>query len=352
LVLHGLRGVGKTVLLNRMAQDAEQRGIACVRIESPEVRSLPAALIPALRSMLIRLDRIERLRDGARRAMAVLASFTASMKLRYADIEVSIDVKPETGNADSGDLEVDLSDLFTSLGSIAREGETAVALFIDELQYTAEPELGALIAAFHHAAQRQLPIAMIAAGLPQILGQAGRAKSYVERLFEFALIDRLTDEAATQALCEPALRARVAFEADAVGEVLRQTKGYPYFLQEWGKHAWNLAVMSPIRRADAVAATSAALSELDGGFFRVRLDRVTPKEKGYLRAMAELGVGPHRSGDIASCLGRAVEAVAPIRSALIAKGMIYGPAHGDTAFTVPLFDGFMKRIMPEFQRGG
>jgi hypothetical protein len=187
---------------------------------------------------------------------------------------------------------------------------------------------------------------MMAAGLPQLLGQTGRAKSYAERLFEYVPVDRLDDNAATEALCVPARELKVEYAAAAIEEILRQTRGYPYFLQEWGKHSWDIATRSPITRADAKAATAAALAELDASFFRVRFDRLTPTEKRYMRAMAELGPGPHRSGDIADKLGRAVTTVAPTRSSLIDKGMIYSPAHGDNAFTVPLFDGFLKRTMP------
>jgi hypothetical protein len=207
-----------------------------------------------------------------------------------------------------------------------------------------------LIFALHQASQNQLPVTMVAAGLPQLVGQTGRAKSYAERLFEFISIDRLDEAAGTAALCKPAEAQGVRFANEAVGEILNETQGYPYFIQEWGKHCWNIAADSPIAAADAKAASATALAELDASFFRVRFDRLTPTEKRYLRAMADLGLGPHRSGDIAERMGRKVEGVAPIRNALISKGMIYSPAHGDTAFTVPLFDGFMKRTIPTFEK--
>jgi hypothetical protein len=219
-------------------------------------------------------------------------------------------------------------------------------LFVDELQYVPEAQLASLISAIHNASQSQLPITMVAAGLPQLLGQMGRAKSYAERLFEFVPLDRLDETAARTALVAPAERQGVRFEDAAIEVILKQTIGYPYFLQEWGKHSWDVATASPIKGRDAEQATVEALAELDASFFRVRFDRLTPAEKRYMRAMAELGPGPHRSGDVAEVLGRKVTAVAPVRNALISKGMLYSPAHGDTAFTVPLFDGFMKRIMP------
>lgn len=350
LILHGLRGVGKTVLLNRIETDAEARGFASAKVEAPEERSLPALLIPVLRVALLRLDRGKRVRANLAKAGRALAGFAKALKVKYKDIEVSTDFEPERGLADSGDLDTDLTDLLASIGNAAHEYRTAVVLFIDELQYVREDQLASLIRALHSASQRQLPITMLAAGLPQLIGQMGRAKSYAERLFEFIPIDRLDDKAARAALSVPAEKEGVAFAQEAIAEILRHTMGYPYFLQEWGRHAWNVADASPISRADARRATILALAELDAGFFRVRFDRLTPTEKRYLRAMAELGPGPHRSGDIAERLGKSVTTVAPVRNELIAKGMIYSPAHGDTAFTVPLFDGFMKRIMPELPK--
>ncbi len=254
--------------------------------------------------------------------------------------------KTELGLADSGDLETDLAALLVEIGRAADARGTVAVLFVDELQYVAESELAALISGLHRAVQAQVPITMVAAGLPQILGRSGRAKSYAERLFELAAVDRLDPAAARLALCVPAEKETVSFDERAIAEILRQTSGYPYFLQEWGKHSWNVAEKSPIRGRDAEHATAHALAELDTSFFRVRFDRLTPTEKRYLRAMADLGEGPHRSGDIAERLRRKVTTVAPVRNTLIGKGMLYSPAHGDTAFTVPLFDGFMKRTMP------
>jgi len=346
-ILYGLRGVGKTVLLNRIRIDAEARGITSVKIEAPEGRSLPALLAPALRAALLRLNRGEAAKAGVLKALRALSGFAKGLKFKYQDIEFGLDVEPQEGLADSGDLDNDLTDLLAAVGSAAAERKTAVVLFIDELQYVPEEQLASLITALHSANQEQLPITMVAAGLPQLIGQSGRAKSYAERLFEFAPVDRLNDEAARSALTVPADKEGVKYDDGAVAEILSQTQGYPYFLQEWGKHSWNVADQSPIAREDSTRATVAALAELDASFFRVRFDRLTPVEKLYMRAMAELGAGPHRSGDIAETLGRKVTAVAPIRNSLIAKGMIFSPSHGDTAFTVPLFEGFMRRIMPD-----
>jgi hypothetical protein len=345
-ILHGLRGTGKTVLLGKIRQDAEARGLHAVRIEAPEGRSLPALLAAPLRALLLKLDRLESAKLGARKALRALASF-AKLKVSYSDIEVTLDVEPEKGVADSGDLEVDLTELLMAVGEAAKERDTAVILAIDEIQYVRDSEMAALIAALHAVAQAQLPVAMVAAGLPQLLGQMGRAKSYAERLFEFVEVARLDPGAAHNAIVLPIEREGEEIEGPAVKAIIAQTQGYPYFLQEWGKHAWDLAFASPITLQDVENATVTALAELDASFFRVRFDRLTPTEKRYMRAMAGLGPGPHRSGDIADVLGKQVTQLAPIRNSLIKKGMLYSPAHGDTAFTVPMFDEFMKRIMPE-----
>lgn len=349
LLMVGLRGVGKTVLLTRIAQETEARGFVVVQIESPERRSLPALLIPSLRLALLKLDRIAAAGELAKKALRALGGFVGAMKVRYQDIEFGVDLGNEPGIADSGDLEHDLIDLFVELGRAAKEKNTAVVFFIDELQYVEEEQFAALITALHKCAQLQLPIALIGAGLPQLVGRAGRAKSYAERLFEYPEIGPLKESEARRALVVPAKELGVAYEEGALEEILAQTKAYPYFLQEWGKHSWHCALTSPITRADTVSATELAIQELDASFFRVRFDRLTPAEKRYLRAMAELGEGPHRSGDIAHLLNRDVQAVAPTRATLIGKGMVYSPSHGDNSFTVPLFDGYMKRVMPDLQ---
>lgn len=346
LMLVGLRGVGKTVLLNRLHNNAEANGFATVMLEAPEQRSLPALLVPSMRAVLLKLDRMAAAGQLAKRALRALGGFVQAMKVKFNDIEFGVDLGIEPGVADTGDLDADLISLFQVVGEAARENHTVLVLFVDELQYVPEEQLAALITALHRCAQRQLPVTLIGAGLPQLQGQIGRAKSYAERLFEFIPVKQLPDTAARQAITAPAQRSGVAYEEPALQEILRQTEGYPYFLQEWGKHSWTCAQDSPITLADVNTATTQALAELDASFFRVRLDRLTPSEKRYLRAMAQLGPGPHRSGDIANALGREVQTVAPIRAKLIEKGMVYSPAHGDTGFTVPLFDAYMRRVMP------
>jgi len=346
ILMVGLRGVGKTVLLDRLRDDAEAAGIQTLRVEAPESRSLPAILAPQLRQALLRLSRNEQAKEFAQRALRGLAGFAKALKLKYQDIEVGFDFEPEPGLADNGDLEHDLQALLEVAGTAAKQAGTALAMFVDELQYVAEEELAALVTALHRTAQRNLPVVLVGAGLPQLPGRMGRAKSYAERLFDFPQIGPLSPEAARLAITKPAIDQGVRIDADALDQIIEETRGYPYFLQEWGKHAWDAATASPITLRDVTLATVSAIAALDESFFRVRFDRLTPLEKKYLRAMAELGPGPHRSGDIAEKLGREVTSFGPTRGQLIAKGMIWSPSHGDTAFTVPLFDAFMKRIMP------
>ncbi len=347
MMLIGLRGVGKTVLLDRIRAEAEAEGMVTVRVEASEGRSLPALLVPQLRVALLGLSRQAKSRDLAVRALRALAGFARSLKVKYGDIEVGIDFEPEPGLADNGDLEQDLLALLEAAGAAAGRADAALVIFIDELQYVPEPQLAALITALHRCAQESLPVAVVGAGLPQLPGQMGRAKSYAERLFEFPVIGPLGRDAASAAIRVPVANEEEAIAVDAVDAIVTVTQGYAYFLQEWGKFAWDVAEGSPITAADVELATREAIASLDESFFRVRFDRLTPAERRYLRAMAELGPGPHRSGDIAAILDRPVTSLAPLRAQLIGKGMVWSPGHGDTAFSVPLFDEFMRRVMPD-----
>ena len=349
IIMVGLRGVGKTVLLDQIQQDAEAAGIAALSIESLEQRPLPTLLAPPLRQTLLQLSKREAAQALALRALRVLMSLAKTFRVAMHDVEISVDLQPERGQADSGDLDADLQDLFSAVGAAAQASGTCVALFVDELQYVEEDQLAALILALHQASLRRLPITMIGAGLPQVRARAGRAKSYAERLFEFVEIGALPDSDAREALQKPATAVAVRFERAALDEIVKQTRGYPYFLQAWGKHVWVAADGSPITEAHVRQASAEAIEALDRSFFRVRFDRLTPAERRYMRAMSELGPGPHRSGEIAAKMGKQVSAVAPFRAQLIGKGMIWSPGYGDTAFTVPLFDEFMKRTMPDME---
>ena len=345
-MLVGLRGVGKTVLLDRVREDAEAAGIHTVRIEAPEGRSLPALLAPQLRQALLRLSQIEAAKEIAVRGLRALAGFASKLKVTFGDIEVGIDYAPEPGLADNGDLEHDLQALFEQVGLAAKSAGTALVIFIDELQYVEEPQLAALITAMHRTEQRRLPVVLVGAGLPQLRGRMGNAKSYAERLFDFPTIGPLPPQAASLAIEKPLRDENVRITPEALSQILQITQGYAYFLQQWGSHTWRAAKASPIDLDAVTVASVTALAAMDESFFRVRFDRLTPKEKKYLRAMAELGEGPHRSGDIATCYAANVSSLAPTRSSLIAKGMVWSPNHGDTAFTVPMFDEFMKRTIP------
>lgn len=346
----GLRGVGKTVLLNRVREIAQTQGYQAVMIEAHENKSLPQLLLPQLRQTLFALDRMQDVSQKVKRGLRVLRSFIGAVKVKVGDAEFGLDIDAETGAADSGDLEADLAELFVAVGEAAADRSTAVAIIIDELQYLTEVEMSALIMAIHRVAQRGLPLVLISAGLPQLVGLAGKSKSYAERLFTYPEVGALSMEDAAQALQGPVTSQGISFTPEALVEVHRVTQGYPYFLQEWGYQSWNLAAHSPIDLALIQQTTVSSTERLDSSFFRVRFDRLTPREKDYLCALAEMGTGNQRSGGVAERLGVRVQTIAPLRSSLIKKGMIYSPAHGDTAFTVPLFDQFMLRTMPNGPR--
>lgn len=347
LVLHGLRGVGKTVLLNRVERQAEEGGLGVVSLEAAAERSLPSLLAPPLKAALLRMSARAAARDLVARAGRALRGFVGSMKVRFEGIEFGVDTTAEPGLADSGDLSLDLGDLLQAAGQAARAQDSALVLVADELHTLPRRELGALLQALHRISQRQLPVILMGAALPQIIRRAGTAKTYSERLLEFREVGALGPRAAGTALREPAKRGEVAYERNAIREIVSQTEGYPYFLQAWGKQCWNCAARTPITLADVKEASTLAVASLDAGFFRMRLDRLTPSEKRYLRAMAGLGPGPHRSGEIAGALGRPVTSLGPVRARLIEKGMLYGPDHGMTAFTVPMFDRYLRRVAPD-----
>lgn len=350
MLLTGLRGVGKTVLLNEIKRMADNDGYRTISIEAHDDKALGPLIAPYLRSLLYDLNRIAGAGDKVKRGLAVLRSFVGALNVTIGDVSIGLDIDPEKGSADSGDLEIDLPNLFVAIGEAAQDRNSAVAIFIDEIQYFSKKELGALIMAMHKIQQQQLPLVLLGAGLPILPGMAGESKSYAERLFNFPNIGALSQADTAKALQEPAQKAGVTFEDAALDEAFLLTKGYPYFLQEWGYVAWNLATASPITLQVVRDAKKAVIPRLDENFFRVRFDRLTPSEKNFLRAIAELGPGAHRTGDIADILKVKVTSLGPVRAKLINKGMIYSPAHGDMDFTVPLFDDFMIRAIPTFKR--
>jgi hypothetical protein len=349
MLLLGLRGVGKTVLLVKIQELAEEDGYLTALLEAPEERRLAALIVPKLRQLLYKLSGVEKARILSNRALGALRSFASVFKVSYGDFDFGVDADP--GVAASGDLETDLTELFILIATAAREADKPVAILIDEVQYLDQQDLSALIVALHRIGQRSLPLIVFGAGLPQLAALSGDAKSYAERLFDYPPVGALEETAARHALREPIRDAGADIDESALGLIVQRTEGYPYFLQEWGAHTWRRAPRSPIRRADVTAASEEATRALDASFFRVRFDRLTPREQDYLRAMAQLGPGPHRSGDIADVLGIAVTSAGPLRTNLIRKGMIWSPAHGETAFTVPLFHEYMKRAIPHWKPG-
>jgi hypothetical protein len=343
LLITGLRGVGKTVLLSTFRDLAESAGLKTAETEVTHETSFKQMMARLGRRVLLELNPIEKVKDKALQAARVFKAFSLKTPGGY---EIGIDIDAVRGKADSGDLSEDLSDLLFALGEAAREKRTGVVFLFDEVQFLERGDMEALIAALHYATQRSLPVTAVGAGLPQLPKLAGEAKSYTERLFNFPSIDRLSDEAARDALVRPAKEQGVDYTSDATDGIVRYTEGYPYFLQEYGKHVWNIAEQSPITLGDVRRAQVGVQAQLDENFFRVRILRTTAAERRYLSAMASLGRGPYKTGDIAAELGTDSPRVAPLRNQLITKGLVYSPSHGITDFTVPQFDDFLRRCFP------
>jgi GTPase SAR1 family protein len=340
-LLLGLRGVGKTVLLNKAEQIAENYGYLTSFIEAPEDRKLVDLLYPKIYQVLRKLSLSEAAKSATHSALRALRGFASAFKISMGDFEVSVD--PEPGVADSGNLEYDITEIFLKVGSAAQAAGRGWALLIDEVQYLSAEELSSLIVAIHRVNQKGLPIILIGAGLPAIAALSGDAKSYAERLFIFPKVDALTKADASNAIRQPIEGEGESIDDDLLANIVSLTRGYPYFLQEWGHQVWNASPHSPINISCIDTAEKEALRRLDEGFFKVRMDRLTPKERDYVIAMARLGPGPYRSADVADALGEKLTTLGPRRAQIISKGMIYSPAHGDIAFTVPMFDEYVKR---------
>lgn len=349
-MLLGLRGVGKTVLLNKIEEMAEAEGHVTSAIEAPEGKTLSELLLPKINQALRKLSTAENAKAKAHQALRALRSFAAAFKLSYGDTSISVD--PEIGVADSGDLEADLPELLVRVGEAAKAAGRAWTLLIDEVQYLRTEDLAALIVALHKANQKSLPVLFFGAGLPQVAGLSGDAKSYAERLFHYPAVGALNDDDARSAIRQPIEDEGECIDDDAISEILVKTRGYPYFLQEWGYQCWNIASESCINLDDAKKAASEATKRLDEGFFKVRFDRLTPKEREYVIAMAKLGAGPYRSSDVAELLNETNQSLGPRRAQIISKGMIYSPSHGDVAFTVPMFNEYIIRNFVENKNEG
>lgn len=347
MIVTGLRGVGKTVLLREFHKKARLRDWAIVEIEisKHDNDAFRKQLAYEFRTALLSISSKARWGDRAKRAAGVLRSFTLSLD-PDGRITAGWEVSADDDVAGTGDLSSDLTQMMLALGEAAKEHDKGVVLLFDEVQFLAKEQLEAVIAALHKTVQRELPITMVGAGLPQIAELAGEAKSYAERLFKFPQIGVLEDADARTALRAPALEEQAYFRDDALDAALQLTGRYPYFLQELGSAVWSVASENMITEADVIAAAPMYEDKLDGSFFRVRLDRATELEQAYLRAMAELGHEPQLAGDVARLLNRSSQQCAPTRSGLIEKGLLYTPSHGYAAFTVPHFDQFMRRSVP------
>jgi AAA ATPase domain len=344
-IVTGLRGVGKTVLLNRFREMAEEREWITVEAEIETSTELGPLMARLCRRSLYSLDAPKRWGARARRAAEVLKSFTLTVD-PAGTLTLGADIEVAHGRADSGLLSDDLTDLFVELGEAAKEKHTGVLFLLDEIQFLRKDALAALILALHKTTQRQLPITLVAAGLPQIPKLVGEAKSYAERLFIFPKIGRLPDLDAAHALQEPAATLGVVIDDAAVVAAVDFTEGYPYFLQELGSAVWDIAEDDHVTLDDMRRALPIVQRKLDDSFFRVRVERCTELELAYLRAMAELGPGSQKSGEVATTLGYSKsEELGPTRANLINKGIIFTPSHGLAEFTVPQFDQFLRRHM-------
>lgn len=347
LILLGLRGVGKTVLLNRIDQIAENLGCETSIFEADMDRSLPQLMTQQLHRLLLKLDRRKRMGDEVQKAFSLLQAFAGIFRVHYGEFQVGV-----TNSMVTGDLVIDLTDLMISIGEAAKARKTVAVILIDEVQYIAKDDLGALIMALHKISQRKLPLIFFGAGLPQLAQLAGDAKSYSERLFTYPEVGPLNEKGAREALVAPARREGVEYADEALDEILIQTEGYPFFLQVWGSHIWQVAEESPITGAAARKASERAIEALDESFFKVRFERLTERQQQYARAMAEFASESANSTAVANLLGLTVKQAAPIRDEVIKKGMAYSPKRGLVAFTVPKFDEYMKRAVPEFKPKG
>jgi hypothetical protein len=344
MIVVGLRGVGKTVLLSTFRAITEEEGdLVAIEAEITKHEDFGRRMGALARRALFSVAPSTKWKERGRLAAAVLRSFQVTVTPE-GELTASLGgVEPAEGRADSGNLADDLTDVFVALGQAAADHGKGVVFILDEVQFLNLREFEALIAALHKTVQRRLPITLVAAGLPQLPELAGEAKSYAERLFRFPTVDSLDPEEARKALVEPARDLDVAYEDEAVAAIMTYTEGYPYFIQEYGSVVWNFATGSPITRAAVHDAREAVEAKLDESFFRVRADRTTNSELQYLRAMAELGPEPQLAGDVAAVLERKSTSLGPTRARLIDKGLLWTPSHGYAAFTVPQFDRYMKR---------
>jgi AAA ATPase domain len=341
IMLLGLRGTGKTVLLNEIRRNAEQEGLLVSKVESPEGESLARLIYPEMRKVMRSLSGVEAAKHLATLGLSGLRNFASIFKIEFAGLEVGVEA--ELGLADTGDLQYDLPDLFTLIGKAAQAAGRGWLLLIDEVQYLSDADLSALIVSMHRVSQEGLPVLLVGAGLPQIARLAGEAKSYAERLFQYPPVGALNDADASQAIEKPIIDENARIAPEALKLIVKRTQGYPFFLQEWASVVWNNAAGPEITFSDAESAYTETLALLDDGFFKVRIDRLTKGEVQFVKAMALLGDGPYGMADIACAMNRSQQSLGPARANIISKGMIYSTEHGYLDFSVPLFADFMRR---------
>ena len=346
MVLTGLRGVGKTVMLNTFRSMALQRLWGTGKLEARPDQSIRRPVASALHMAVRELAPRHRAPDRIDDFLGVLKAFALrdpqGARGATVNAQFGIDVPAARGRADSGDLEVDLTELFTDASSVAADLGVGIALFVDEMQDVPAPDVSALCAACHELSQVGGPLIVVGAGLPHLPSVLSASKSYSERLFRYARIDRLDRDAADQALLAPAEREDVFFKQDALDALYEAADGYPYFVQAYGKVTWDVAAASPISAADVAVAAPEAEGELAVGFFGSRYERATPAEREYMRAMAAIGDEPVPTSAVADELGRKPSSLSPARDGLIKKGLIYSSERGLIAFTVPHFGKFLR----------
>jgi hypothetical protein len=348
MIITGLRGVGKTVLLGRFRAKAQELGWVVLEreVSKHDDEQFRRQMVSAIRTSLFEMSPKARWGDRMRRAAAVLKSFSVSVD-PTGTLTGGIDVDAAQGFADQQDLQADFTDLLVAVGEAAKDADKGLVMLFDEVQFLSTSQLEALISALHKTVQRGLPVTMVGAGLPQIAELAGDAKSYSERLFKFPRIENLDDNDARAALAEPAQAEDADYSEGALDLALEVTGGYPYFLQELGYAVWGVAEGPTITREDIAMSIPTYEAKLDESFFRVRLDRATEMERIYLRAMAELGPEAQKAQDVAAVIGRKSTQMGPTRAQLVNMGLLYTPEHGYAAFTVPHFDKFVRRAIPK-----
>ncbi|MGL5436801.1 MAG: ATP-binding protein [Lachnospiraceae bacterium] len=350
IVYYGLRGVGKTVLLNVIEEKADEMDLLYAHIEIAEKKSFIRQISNASKKIIHRMSTVEAAKDAMKKALGILQAF--NITYNPEDKTFSAGMSEPSAYITTGVLADDLTEMLVSMGRMASKGKQVICFFIDEIQYMKDDEMEALVNALHRVNQLRLPIVIFGAGLPKVLKILGEVKSYAERLFNYVPIAELTDDAAREAIIKPAEDFDVTYTADAVDSIIKWTRGYPFFIQELCNTVWEFTEKEQIDIEDVDRVIPTFLSHLDASFFKVRYDRCTKKEHDFLFAMAKCGELPCTISNVAKIMKKRVNSISPIRAQLISKGIVYSTGHGEIDFTVPLFDEYLKRINPELKLDG